>query len=76
MTINIATPSSLVKFYSLKPGDVFSHKVNGYLHYFLKVAVSMDGSYNCVDLTDNNIGWMTEAEAVNIVQSAELNILT
>ena len=74
MTINIHTPSSLVKFYSLKPGDVFSYKVGGRLHYFLKVAESEDGSYNCVDLTDSNIGWMTEAEPVDIVQSAELNI--
>jgi hypothetical protein len=36
MTINIYTPSSIVKFYSLKPGDVFRYEINGISHYFMK----------------------------------------
>ena len=74
MTINVHTPSSLVKFYSLKPGDVFSHECNGYKHYFLKITGGIDGTCNCVDLTASTVGWMTEEQAVDIVQSAELNI--
>ena len=35
MTINIHTPSTLVKFYALNPGDVFRYEINGVSHYFL-----------------------------------------
>lgn len=77
MNINISSESSLVKFGSLNNGDVFRIESDGICHYFLKVESieSRDcGSRNCVDLTANVIGWLSEKDFVYKVQSAELNI--
>lgn len=77
MLINIHTPSSLVRFGSLNNGDVFRIESDGICHYFLKVESieSRDsGSRNCVDLTANVIGWLSEKDFVYKVQSAELNV--
>ena len=77
MTINIHALSSIVRFGSLKPGDVFRIESDGICHYFLKVESieSRDyGSRNCVDLTANVIGWLSEKDFVYKVQSAELDI--
>lgn len=74
MTLNIHIPSSLVKFYSLKPGDVFRYEINKVSHYFMKTKQDESCSSNCVDLTDCIIGRMLENESVYEVQSAELNI--
>lgn len=74
MTINIHTPSSLVKFYSLKPGDVFRYEISGINHYLMKTLETNDGCCNCVDLTDSALGYMDESDCVYKVQSAELNI--
>ena len=74
MTINIHTPSSLVKFYSLKPGDVFRYEISGINHYLMKTLETADGCCNCVDLTDSALGYMDESDCVDKVQSAELNI--
>ena len=74
MTLNIHTPSALVKFYALKPGDVFRYEIDGMGHYFMKTLETKDGCRNCVDLTDNTLGYMGESDCVYEVQSAELNI--
>jgi hypothetical protein len=73
MTLNIHTPSALVKFYSLKPGDVFRYEINGMGHYFMKTVKTKNGC-NCVDFTDSTLGHMDESDCVYEVQSAELNI--
>ena len=74
MTLIIHTPSALVKFYALKPGDVFRYEINGISHYFMKTFETKDGCCNCVDLTDSALGYMDESDCVYEVQSAELNI--
>ena len=74
MTLIIHTPSALVKFYSLKPGDVFRYEISGINHYFMKTLETKDGCRNCVDLTDNTLRYMGESDCVYKVQSAELNI--
>lgn len=74
MTLIIRTPSSLIKFYSLKPGDVFRYEISGINHYFMKTLETKDGCCNCVDLTDSALGYMDESDCVYEVQSAELNI--
>lgn len=74
MTINIHTPSTLVKFYTLKPGDVFYYDIDKVIHYFMKTKEDESCLNNCVDITDCTIGRMLENEIVCQVQSAELNI--
>ena len=74
MTLIIHTPSALVKFYALKPGDVFRYEINGVGHYFMKTFETKDGCCNCVDLSDSALGYMDEDDRIYKVQFAELNI--
>ena len=58
MTLIIHTPSALVKFYSLKPGDVFRYEINGISHYFMKTletkkAPAAIGPYSQAKMTGN-----------------------
>lgn len=74
MTINIHTPSTLVKFYALEPGDVFRYEINGAGHYFMKTVTTKSGC-NCVDFTDSTLGHMDESDCVYKAKSANLSII-
>ena len=74
MNINISSESALVKFYSLKPGDVFRYEISGINHYFMKTLETKDGCCNCVDLTDSALGYMDESDCVYKAKSANLSI--
>lgn len=72
MTINIHTPSSLVKFYSILPGDVF-RPTDRYC-YFLKVQ-SNRSLNNAIDLGTNLQVYFEKDCMVYKAKSANLSII-
>lgn len=75
MQININQPTTTVKFSELNIGDVFRYDIDDVDHCFMKTNPDNAWLCNCVDLTENNLGWMDLCDDVYKVQSAELNII-
>ena len=72
MTINIHTPSALVKFYSLKPGDVFRYLDSNCMKIY-----DPNNYVNVILLSDNGCrcSYMGEDTMVYKAKSANLSII-